>query len=269
MAELTLCSIEACGNEAKTRGWCEKHYCRWKRHGDPIAVRKRWRSSSEPAPQEKACTRCARVLPLLNFASSKRSGDGARSRCRVCTADEERARRDPERERTRALAYRQANPEAARERVRKWRAANPDRFAQTTAAWKASRPDEMKAQASRAYLKCRERPEYRINAAIKARLHAGITGRVKSGRRTLDLLGYTSEELRAHLEGQFRDGMSWENYGIRGWHIDHIRPLASFCYETPDDPEFKKAWALSNLQPLWAVDNWRKHAKWSPDEAAA
>ena len=45
------------------------------------------------------------------------------------------------------------------------------------------------------------------------------------------------------------------------WHIDHIVPLASFVIAGPDDPELRRAWALTNLRPLWAKDNMRKGAK--------
>jgi hypothetical protein len=53
--------------------------------------------------------------------------------------------------------------------------------------------------------------------------------------------------------------MGWHN--LPQWHIDHIIPLSSFRFETAHDPEFKAAWALTNLRPIWAVDNLRKHAK--------
>jgi len=62
-----------------------------------------------------------------------------------------------------------------------------------------------------------------------------------------------------HLERQFLSGMSWGNRSE--WHIDHIRPLASFSFEAVDDPDFKAAWALTNLRPLWGADNIRKGAK--------
>jgi len=63
----------------------------------------------------------------------------------------------------------------------------------------------------------------------------------------------------AHLESKFLPGMTWNNRG--DWHIDHVRPLASFSFETAQCPDFKAAWSLSNLQPLWALDNIRKGAK--------
>jgi len=73
----------------------------------------------------------------------------------------------------------------------------------------------------------------------------------------LDLLGCTVEELRAHLEKQFKRGMSWSNYGR--WHIDHIRPCASFDLTDPEQQRI--CFHYSNLQPLWAEENMRKGAK--------
>lgn len=37
------CSIAGCGNDAKTRGWCPKHYQRWRTHGDPTKTNPRGR----------------------------------------------------------------------------------------------------------------------------------------------------------------------------------------------------------------------------------
>jgi hypothetical protein len=81
----------------------------------------------------------------------------------------------------------------------------------------------------------------------------------KGGRKTTDLLGYSTADLRAHLERQFVKGMSWDNYGE--WHVDHIVPVASFKFESADDPEFQACWALTNLRPMWAAENIRKSNK--------
>jgi hypothetical protein len=72
------------------------------------------------------------------------------------------------------------------------------------------------------------------------------------------MLGYTRDDLVAHLERQFLKGMSWDNYGE--WHIDHIIPLSSFTIEDWGDSQFVKAWALPNLRPLWAYENHKKGA---------
>ena len=86
---------------------------------------------------------------------------------------------------------------------------------------------------------------------------------LKGARKTnksFKTLGYTKEDLCNYIESLFKDGMSWDN--INDWQIDHIRPVASFNYTTTDCEDFKKCWALENLQPLWAKDNLSKGSLW-------
>lgn len=97
----------------------------------------------------------------------------------------------------------------------------------------------------------------RVGALIRQRLRSRLSG--KNWRSTFDVLPYTIDDLIAHLESKFVNGMSWENHGK--WHIDHIIPDCNFNYKSLDDDEFKKCWALDNLQPLWAEDNIRKNRK--------
>ena len=92
---------------------------------------------------------------------------------------------------------------------------------------------------------------------MRTLIHRAL-GKNKAGRSWREFVNYSLEELMSHLERQFLPGMTWENKGE--WHIDHIIPRSSFEYESPDDPEFKQAWALTNLRPLWAIDNIRKNA---------
>lgn len=106
-------------------------------------------------------------------------------------------------------------------------------------------------------LKALINPRNRITERVRAGVRTGLKrrGLWKMGK-TFDALGYTPEMLMKHLERQFHSGMSWNNFGR--WHIDHIIPLASFQFTGLDDPEFRAAWALSNLRPLWGADNIRK-----------
>ena len=73
-------------------------------------------------------------------------------------------------------------------------------------------------------------------------------------------MGCTTDELVAHLEKQFTPGMTWDNWAYRGWHIDHIRPCASFDLADPEQQ--RECFHYTNLQPLWAVDNMRKSDNW-------
>ena len=66
-----------------------------------------------------------------------------------------------------------------------------------------------------------------------------------------------------HLESKFNDGMSWENYGKEGWHVDHVIPDSWWKYSSTEDGEFKQSWALANLQPLWAFDNYSKSNRYA------
>ena len=69
-------------------------------------------------------------------------------------------------------------------------------------------------------------------------------------------MGCTEVELKTYLESKFQPGMSWDNYGRTGWHIDHIRPLSSFDLSNAD--EQARACHYTNLQPLWAKENLSK-----------
>lgn len=145
-------------------------------------------------------------------------------------------------------------------------------------AWRKeyeSRPDVAERLAAQKRAR-RSKPEAKAQAAeyerlrrarcVKARLYhrvsvsvsAALMGR-KAGRSWQTLVGYGVEELRIHLERQFCRRMSWKNFGA--WHIDHIQPLSSFSFTEASDPEFRAAWALTNLRPLWRLENQRKGAR--------
>lgn len=82
----------------------------------------------------------------------------------------------------------------------------------------------------------------------------------KNGSSILNYLPYSIQELKDHLENQFDDKMSWENYGSY-WQIDHIIPQSKLPYSSMEDDNFQKCWALSNLQPLEATANRKKFNK--------
>jgi hypothetical protein len=101
--------------------------------------------------------------------------------------------------------------------------------------------------------------QYRLTVNLRGRLQKCLRGTVKKSEKTLAMLGCSLAQLIQHLESLFQPGMSWDNWGLYGWHIDHIRPCASFDLT---DPEQQKAcFHWSNLQPLWAVENILKGAR--------
>lgn len=102
----------------------------------------------------------------------------------------------------------------------------------------------------------------KIREALRRRMHQ-VLKRNRKSDHTVALLGCSVRYLIAHLEQQWQPGMSWANYGISGWHIDHIRPCASFDLSDPD--EQRKCFHFTNLQPLWAKENIIKGAKYNPE----
>lgn len=102
-------------------------------------------------------------------------------------------------------------------------------------------------------------PGFRIMLALRARARYAVRahGDGTKAAKTMELIGCSVPHLREHLERQFSDGMSWGNYG--DWHIDHIKPCASFDL-TKEDQQ-KACFNYKNLQPLWAEDNMKKGSR--------
>ena len=99
---------------------------------------------------------------------------------------------------------------------------------------------------------------------MRKRLNKALRNNQKSGSAVRDL-GCTIQVMRKYLEDKFYshpntgEKMSWDNYGMHGWHIDHIIPLSHF--DLTDREQLKKACHYTNLQPMWAEENLRKSNK--------
>jgi hypothetical protein len=101
---------------------------------------------------------------------------------------------------------------------------------------------------------------YRLMCLFRKRIGIAIKNAYgKKAHKTIELIGCPIGVCRKHLEKQFTNGMSWKNYGLYGWHIDHIIPLHEFDLTKPD--EQKKAFYYKNLQPLFCKDNLVKNKR--------
>jgi hypothetical protein len=113
-----------------------------------------------------------------------------------------------------------------------------------------------------AYQRNRKRndPDFKMRELLRHRMLRVLKEQksIKSCN-TMDLLGGTLEDARSHIESQFKEGMSWENHGNHGWHIDHIIPCSSFDLTDPEQQ--KKCFHYKNLQPLWWKENLSKGNK--------
>lgn len=184
--------------------------------------------------------------------------------------EEERAARKKyyhdnlERERTKSRENARKRTDR-KERAKAYYEENREEILRKKAEERENNPEKVLAYARDAMKRKLSTPQGRLESSMRTYVCKSLKTGVKGGRRTFELLGYTSSDLKKHLERLFLQGMTWENYGRgRGkWNIDHIRPVSSFQYDDVDDEDFKLCWALDNLRPMWSIDNIKKGAKWT------
>jgi len=204
----------------------------------------------------KICTKCGIEKELSLFTRNKKSGDGSGAICKQCDSKRgcEYAKAHPEQRRRASNNWHQMHVEKHRDRTQKYIQTHPDYLRK----WRAENPEQAKQSNKFHNDKKLTTPEGRLRNRISCALRRSIREN-KQGRHWEHLVGYTLKDLKKHIEKQFSTGMSWERFPEI--HIDHKIPLLAFNFSHPDDPDFKKAWGLNNLQPLWSADNLSKGPK--------
>ncbi len=147
-------------------------------------------------------------------------------------------------------AYYLQNREKILARNERWRKSNMDK----------SRMINMKKNRRR-----RSTSEGRLHDNVSRYMRKCLKGN-KAGKSWEQLVGYTVEDLKRHMEQLFTEGMTWEKYLAGEIQLDHKKPIAYFRSIADQKTAFKECWALTNLQPLWKKDNQSKGAKlnWQP-----
>lgn len=220
--------------------------------------------SSCPMPGSKMHKRqcsnsCAQKQRNEKFAASLKADSAKKA-----DQNEKRRRQASQPHRVAAKrAYRIANTDKARERYERFWAdpvKRSEALAKQRAYAKANRKEISRKDVE--YRKRRKQvdPAFRVITNLRNRVYAAVMAG-RGGRKTIsqiDLLGCTPQQLVEHLEAQFLPGMSWDNYGLHGWHVDHIKPVNAFA-----DPQDPACWHYTNYQPLWAEDNRAKSDNWA------
>ena len=205
----------------------------------------------------KICTKCGIEKELSYFYKLKTGRDGLHPECKICLS-------------IRAKKYRKINEQKKKESDKKYRDKNKKIIVKNKKKWYEDNIERERAK-RRIYQK---EHRYENNKRKKSRYHTDIEFKILEIARsrirlalqdkgsfnsTTNLLGCTIKELKQHLESQFTEGMNWDNYGLHGWHIDHKIPCTSF--DLSDLKQQKKCFHYTNLQPLWAEENYRKSNK--------
>lgn len=242
----------------------------------------------------KACKKCGDLKSLDAFPKVPKARDGRGGTCYACCyASKAKLIDDDKRAKAaaRVRAWKQRNPDKVKARrvvdkerdrqrkgtvtIEEWRARLRERRAERDTAKAVAKMDAavlldirraMNVGTWREY-GISEAEQYRRRYAQNLRFRASelIRSRIKKALRerpgtqspTVEkVLGYTMDKFRSWFESRFREGMSWDAFFDGDIHIDHIRPLSMF--DLANDDEMRKAWALSNIQPLWAWENREK-----------
>lgn len=210
----------------------------------------------------KCCSTCKENLPLSSFNKSKQCKDGHKGICRNCISviSKRDYKKNSEVLKQRANTYREKNPTYNKDYYQD----NSDYFKEYNDKTAEKRKQWQKENRKRIEETRRKRWEKYPELKLKARLRSYFWFQLKkSDSRKSDssikLLGCSIDEFKLHLEKKFTIGMSWNTYGM--WHLDHIRPCASFNLSDP--VQLAECFHFTNFQPLWAADNLQKGSKWS------
>jgi hypothetical protein len=97
--------------------------------------------------------------------------------------------------------------------------------------------------------------QVRIKENISRRLRSKMLNVIKE-RKTIDYLGCDIDFFKVYIESKMKPGMTWDNYGRDGWHLDHIIPCSYF--DLTKQEEIFKCFNYTNYDPKWAIDNLSK-----------
>lgn len=199
----------------------------------------------------KICKKCTIEKEISEFGKLSSSHDGKRSQCKKCVNFYLKKNRSEEAKQKKIQynkLYRVKNRELINTKIKIYYKKNPDK----------------KVKSSLDYFNQYHKNRYKIDILFKlskilrSRLNKIIKlNNINKKNNTFNIVGCSPQFLKKYLENKFTEGMSWDNYGFYGWHIDHIIPLSS----AKTEEEIYKLTHYTNLQPLWAEDNRKKFNK--------
>lgn len=221
----------------------------------------------EIGENNKICPKCKSVKEKSNFNKCSQRSDGLQTFCIDCRrimvreGKKKRYASDSKyREYIKAYAkkirnkYRERNREKNNEygRLRYSKKLKTD--VEARARWRIKNKNKIKISArDRKRNRIKNDMSYRLLCNLRCRIHNAFNASApdSKSRRTKDFLGCSFEHFMKYLESKFLPGMTWKNYGLNGWHIDHIVPCTAFDLLKKEEQD--KCFHYTNLQPLWAT----------------
>jgi len=208
---------------------------------------------------EKRCSKCDIEKDVSEFDKKKENSSGYTGYCKECRRKQKReyVRKHKDHIIKYQKEYHKKNKIYLRKQQREYVKKNKSSIEKYQ---KKYRVEYYQKNKDKIYKKEKARRDNNPAIRLKLNISSQIRRSLKNGKGGLSwekLVGYTLNDLIRHLKKQFHSGMTLDNYGE--WHLDHRIPKSVFNFSDPSHIDFKRCWALSNLQPLWAFDNLSKN----------
>ena len=179
----------------------------------------------------------------------------AKNMCKKCYNKEWSAQ---ESQKLKRQQWRESHEEYEKERKRLHHLADKDRYnIQSKEYYNENKEVLLKKQYQYKKKRIKKDPQFRVTENLRALIRESFKRRnCEKKCKTTELLGTTVPKAMKYLESQFIDGMTWENQGRGGWHVDHFVPINAFDLRYIEHQ--KICFHYTNLQPLWEKDNIKK-----------
>jgi len=220
----------------------------------------------------KICSKCGKEKELSEFHKDKRGKFGVHSRCIDCYKIYCKINKDNIRKKNQR--YAKENKVIIQEKAKRYREEHQEEFKiyrlsrkqqihdyyeKNKEKWVISRESRKEQINKREKERLKTDVNYKIRRLLKDRIYGSLKGLNKS-ENTVNLLGCSLEFCKQYIENQFKDGMTWDNWGrglgdkgMQEWHIDHIQPCIMFDLSKPEQQA--QCFHYTNLRPLWAKEN--------------
>jgi hypothetical protein len=238
---------------------------------------------------KKICSKCLVEKDVCEFHKHKGTNDGYYTICKLCRKpiskkyseenrdlisirrskkyyenheenllkDRERIKNEREKRLVMSKRYYENNQEKVKEYQKKHYELNKEKYIKKAREWEINnREKKNKMTNERNKIRKQEDILFRLKTKLKTDIYISLKRRKKS--KTLEqIIGLCLDDYKKYIENQFEDWMTWENWGLYTWHIDHIIPLSS----AKTEEEVYLLWHYSNLRPLSASENLKKGKK--------
>lgn len=218
--------------------------------------------------QTKICSNCGIEKSIIEFYKDKDCEMKAKSACKKCYKnrmkqyrlnnkqkiakhDKKYYQNHKEKIKIRNKIYKENN----KEKIKQYYQVNREKILKLTKFYQKNNREVRRKWENN---KCKIDLNYRLSKNLRRRLSLALEGKDKSVSIT-KLVGCSIEKLKQHIKSLWKPGMSWKNWGHRGWHLDHIKPCCQF--DLSKSEEQRKCFHYINLQPLWAEENLSKGGK--------